>query len=172
MGSGYGPLLGIAMRPYTKIDQGLYVVLGASSLMAGSMRMTVTVCIIFLELTNNLLLLPITMFLLLIVKSVANCFNQSIYEIMLELKGLPFLEAHPEPWMRNITVGELAEVRRPGVTVNGIEKVRRIVEVLKYTTHNGFPVVDVVITLIAWTYLKNSPSFGAQEESGSSMRGE
>ncbi|PHT74028.1 hypothetical protein T459_21305 [Capsicum annuum] len=74
--------------------------------------------------------------------------------------------------MRNITVGELAEVRPPGVTVNGIEKVRRIVEVLKYTTHNGFPVVDVVITRIAWTYLKNSPSFGAQEESGSCMRGE
>ncbi|KAF3656853.1 hypothetical protein FXO38_13956 [Capsicum annuum] len=46
MGSGFGRLLGIAMRPYTKIDQGLYAVLGAASLMAGSMRMTVTVCII------------------------------------------------------------------------------------------------------------------------------
>ncbi|KAF3685067.1 hypothetical protein FXO37_00995 [Capsicum annuum] len=42
----FGRLLGIAMRPYTKIDQGLYAVLGAASLMAGSMRMTVTVCII------------------------------------------------------------------------------------------------------------------------------
>ncbi|WKA04173.1 hypothetical protein VitviT2T_022231 [Vitis vinifera] len=46
---------------YTKIDQGLYAVLGAASLMAGSMRMTVSLCVIFLELTNNLLLLPITM---------------------------------------------------------------------------------------------------------------
>ncbi|KAF3676616.1 Chloride channel protein CLC-b [Capsicum annuum] len=109
MGSGYGRLLGIAMRPYTKIDQGLYVVLGAASLMAGSTRMT------------------------------------SIYKIMSELKGLPFLEAHPEPWMRNITVGELAGVRTPVVTLHEIEKVRRIVEVLKYTTHNGFPFVDIVI---------------------------
>ncbi|PHT66431.1 hypothetical protein T459_30856, partial [Capsicum annuum] len=86
MGSGYGRLLGIAMRPYTKIDQGLYVVLGAASLMAGSTRMT------------------------------------SIYKIMSELKGLPFLEAHPEPWMRNITVGELAGVRTPVVTLHEIEK--------------------------------------------------
>ncbi|KAL0377300.1 UNVERIFIED_CONTAM: Chloride channel protein CLC-a [Sesamum radiatum] len=61
MGSAYGRLLGLAMGPYTNIDQGLYAVLGAASLMAGSMRMTVSLCVIFLELTNNLLLLPITM---------------------------------------------------------------------------------------------------------------
>ncbi|TMX05919.1 hypothetical protein EJD97_000053 [Solanum chilense] len=145
MGSGYGRLLGIAMRPYTKIDQELFAVLGAASLMAGSMRMTVTVCVIFLELTNNLLLLPITMLVLLIAKIVADCFNPSIYEMVLELKGLPFLKAHPEAWMRNITVGELSDVKSPVVTLEGIEKVRRIVEVLKYTTHNGFPVVDGVI---------------------------
>nr|GLL16448.1 chloride channel protein CLC-b [Ipomoea trifida] len=142
MGSAYGRLLGIAMGRYAYIDQGLYAVLGAASLMAGSMRMTVSLCVIFLELTNNLLLLPITMLVLLIAKSVGDCFNPSIYEIILELKGLPFLDAHPEPWMRNITVGELADVKPPVVTLRGIEKVGRIVEVLKNTTHNGFPVVD------------------------------
>ncbi|KAL3526176.1 hypothetical protein ACH5RR_014548 [Cinchona calisaya] len=142
MGSAYGRMLGIAMGPYTKIDHGLYAVLGAASLMAGSMRMTVSLCVIFLELTNNLLLLPITMLVLLIAKTVGDCFNPSIYEIILELKGLPFLEAHPEPWMRNITVGELADVKPPVVTLRGIEKVGRIVDVLRNTTHNGFPVVD------------------------------
>ncbi|KAL0395780.1 UNVERIFIED_CONTAM: Chloride channel protein CLC-b [Sesamum calycinum] len=142
MGSAYGRMLGIAMGPYTKIDQGLYAVLGAASLMAGSMRMTVSLCVIFLELTNNLLLLPITMIVLLIAKTVGDCFNPSIYDIILELKGLPFLDAHPEPWMRNITVGELADVKPPVVTLSGIEKVSHIVEVLKNTTHNGFPVVD------------------------------
>ncbi|KAL0450791.1 UNVERIFIED_CONTAM: Chloride channel protein CLC-b [Sesamum latifolium] len=94
MGSAYGRLLGLAMGPYTNIDQGLYAVLGAASLMA----------------------------------------------------GLPFLDAHPEPWMRNITVGELADVKPAVVTLNGIEKVRNIVEVLKNTTHNGFPVVDCGVT--------------------------
>ncbi|CAA3005463.1 chloride channel CLC-b [Olea europaea subsp. europaea] len=93
-------MLGIAMGPYTKIDQGLYAVLGATSLMAGSMRMIVS------------------------------------------LRGLPFLDARPEPQMRNITVGELADVKPTVVTLSCIEKVGRIVEVLKNTTHNGFPVVD------------------------------
>ncbi|XP_031107532.1 chloride channel protein CLC-b-like isoform X2 [Ipomoea triloba] len=142
MGSSYGRLLGIAMGKYTYIDRGLYAVLGAASLMAGSMRMTVSLCVIFLELTNNLLLLPITMLVLLIAKSVGDCFNPSIYDIILELKGLPFLDANPEPWMRNMTVGELADVKAPVVTLGGIEKVGRIVEVLKNTTYNGFPVVD------------------------------
>lgn len=142
VGAAYGRMLGIAMGPYTKIDHGLYAVLGAASLMAGSMRMTVSLCVIFLELTNNLLLLPITMLVILIAKTVGDCFNPSIYDIILELKGLPFLDAHPEPWMRNITVGELADHKPEVVTLGGIEKVDRIVQVLRNTTHNGFPVVD------------------------------
>ncbi|XWS40599.1 hypothetical protein CRYUN_Cryun17cG0009600 [Craigia yunnanensis] len=142
MGSGYGRLLGMAMGSYTNLDQGLYAVLGEASLMAGSMRMTLSLCVIFLELTNNLLLLPITMMVLLIAKTVGDSFNPSIYEIILELKGLPFLDANPEPWMRNVTVGELADAKPPVVTLCGVEKVSRIVDVLKNTTHNGFPIVD------------------------------
>ncbi|KAL6011321.1 hypothetical protein ACLOJK_001767 [Asimina triloba] len=142
MGSGYGRLLGLLMSRYTSIDQGLYAVLGAASLMAGSMRMTVSLCVIFLELTNNLLLLPITMIVLLISKTVGDMFNPSIYEIILHLKGLPFLEAYAEPWMRNLSVAELATAKPPVVTLRGVEKVGRVVEVLRKTTHNGFPVVD------------------------------
>ncbi|KAK1318998.1 Chloride channel protein CLC-b [Acorus calamus] len=142
MGSAYGRLLGLAMGSYTDIDQGLYAVLGAASLMSGSMRMTVSLCVIFLELTNNLLLLPITMLVLLISKTVGDCFNPSIYEIILELKGLPFLDAKPETWMRNLTVGELAAAKPNVVSLRGIEKVTRVLEVLKASNHNGYPVVD------------------------------
>ncbi|XP_026660213.1 chloride channel protein CLC-b-like [Phoenix dactylifera] len=142
MGSAYGRLLALAMGSYIYIDHGLYAVLGAAALMAGSMRMTVSLCVIFLELTNNLLLLPIMMFVLLIAKTVGDAFNPSIYEIILDLKGLPFLEANPEPWMRNLTVGELAAAKPSVASLRGIEKVARVVEVLKSTKHNGFPVVD------------------------------
>ncbi|XP_027358165.1 chloride channel protein CLC-a-like [Abrus precatorius] len=142
MGSGYGRLLGIIMGPNTNIDQGLFAVLGAASLMAGSMRMTVSLCVIFLELTNNLLLLPITMIVLLIAKTVGDSFNKSIYEIILHLKGLPFMDANPEPWMRNLTVGELVDVKPAVVSFRGVEKVANIVNALRNTTHNGFPVLD------------------------------
>ncbi|KAK7380843.1 hypothetical protein VNO78_33362 [Psophocarpus tetragonolobus] len=142
MGSGYGRLLGIIMGPHTNIDHGLFAVLGAASLMAGSMRMTVSLCVIFLELTNNLLLLPITMIVLVIAKTVGDSFNPSIYEIILHLKGLPFMDANPDPWMRNLTVGELVDVKTAVVSLRGVEKVANIVTALKNTTHNGFPVID------------------------------
>lgn len=142
MGSAYGRLVGMLMGPHTKIDQGLFAVLGAASLMAGSMRMTVSLCVIFLELTSNLLLLPITMIVLLIAKTVGDCFNPSIYEIILHLKGLPFMDANPESWMRNLTVGELVDVKPAVISLQGVEKVSKIVDVLKNTTHNGFPVMD------------------------------
>jgi chloride channel 7 len=142
MGSAYGRLIAKSFSLYVHIDPGLYAVLGAAALMAGVMRMTVSVCIIFLELTNNLLLLPIMMFVLLIAKSTGDAINPSIYEIILDMKGLPFLEANPEPWMRNLTVGELAAVKDSIVSLQVVEKVPRILEVLKHTSHNGFPVID------------------------------
>nr|CAB3465817.1 unnamed protein product [Digitaria exilis] len=142
MGSAYGRILALVLAKFVHIDHGLYAVLGAAALMSGSMRMTVSLCVIFLELTNNLLLLPITMFVLLIAKTVGDAFNPSIYEIILDLKGLPFLEPKPETWMKDLTVGELAAAKPRAITLQVVEKVSTVVEVLRSTPHNGFPVVD------------------------------
>jgi chloride channel 7 len=142
MGSAYGRITALMLARFVHIDHGLYAVLGAAALMSGSMRMTVSLCVIFLELTNNLLLLPITMFVLLIAKTVGDAFNPSIYEIILDLKGLPFLEPKPETWMKDLTVGELAAAKPRAVTLQVVEKVSTIVEVLRSTAHNGFPVLD------------------------------
>ncbi|KAF6176742.1 hypothetical protein GIB67_031553 [Kingdonia uniflora] len=160
MGAAYGCLLGIFMGSYTKIDQGFYDVFGAASLTVGSMRMTVSLCVIFLELTNNLLLLPITMFVFLISKTVGDCFNPIAYEIILHLKGLPFLDPHTEPWIRNLTVEELADAKLALVKLYGEEKVPRIVEVLKNITHNGFLVID------QWVFPSLGLPIGAMELKG------
>ncbi|XP_042428437.1 chloride channel protein CLC-a-like [Zingiber officinale] len=58
MGSAYGRLLALALQSYIHSGHDLYAVLGAAALMSSSMRMTVSLCVIFPELTNNLLLLP------------------------------------------------------------------------------------------------------------------
>ena len=126
-------ILGIALCSYTKIELRLYAFHGTTSLMAGWMRVLFPLSIIFLELTNNLLFLPITMIVLLIAKSVGDCINPSsyLYEIILHLKGLPFLDANPEPWMRNLTIGKFADAKPQVVTLRGVEKVARIVDVLR-----------------------------------------
>ncbi|XP_027329654.1 putative chloride channel-like protein CLC-g isoform X1 [Abrus precatorius] len=139
-GASYGRFVGMLVGKQSNLNHGLYAVLGAASFLGGSMRTTVSLCVIMLELTNNLLLLPLIMMVLLISKTVADTFNANIYDLIVKAKGLPYLETHAEPYMRQLTVSDV--VTGPLQMFNGIEKVRNIVFVLKTTGHNGFPVID------------------------------
>lgn len=139
-GAAYGRLVGMLVGKNSTLNHGLYAVLGSASLLGGSMRMTVSLCVIILELTNNLLLLPLIMLVLLVSKTVADAFNANIYDLIMKAKGFPYLETHAEPYMRQLTVADV--VTGPLQLFNGIEKVRNIVFVLKTTRHNGFPVID------------------------------
>ncbi|TKY44997.1 Chloride channel protein CLC-c [Spatholobus suberectus] len=139
-GAGYGRLFGRLFEPITKLDRGLFALLGAASFLGGTMRMTVSLCVILLELTNDLLLLPLVMLVLLVSKTVADSFNKGVYDQILKIKGLPYLEAHAEPYMRNLVTRDV--VSGPLITFAGIEKVGNIWHALNTTGHNGFPVID------------------------------
>uniref|UniRef100_A0A5B6ZLG9 Chloride channel protein n=1 Tax=Davidia involucrata TaxID=16924 RepID=A0A5B6ZLG9_DAVIN len=139
-GASYGRFVGMLIGSHSNLNHGLFAVLGSASLLGGSMRMTVSLCVIILELTNNLLLLPLIMLVLLVSKTVADAFNGNIYDHIMKLKGFPYLEAHADPYMRQLTVGDV--VMGPLQLFHGIEKVSNIVHVLKTTRHNGFPVID------------------------------
>lgn len=139
-GGVYGRLVGRLFHSVSVLDTGLFSLLGAASFLGGTMRMTVSLCVILLELTNNLLLLPLVMIVLLISKTVADCFNHGVYEQIVKLKGLPYLEAHAEPYMKHLVAGDA--VSGPLVTFSGVEKVESIVHALQSTGHNGFPVID------------------------------
>ncbi|PON79879.1 Chloride channel, voltage gated [Trema orientale] len=139
-GASYGRLVGTVLGSVSSLDAGLFALLGAASFLGGTMRMTVSLCVILLELTNNLLMLPLMMLVLLISKTVADCFNKGVYDQILVLKGLPYMEAHAEPYMRNLVASDV--VSGPLVTFSGVEKVGNILHALKTTRHNGFPVID------------------------------
>ncbi|XP_010450335.1 PREDICTED: putative chloride channel-like protein CLC-g [Camelina sativa] len=139
-GASYGRFVGMLLGSNSNLNHGLFAVLGAASFLGGTMRMTVSTCVILLELTNNLLLLPMMMVVLLISKTVADGFNANIYNLIMKLKGFPYLYSHAEPYMRQLLVGDV--VTGPLQVFNGIEKVETILHVLKTTNHNGFPVID------------------------------
>jgi chloride channel 7 len=128
------------LGPFTDLNQGLFTVLGEASLLGGSMRMTVSLCVILLELTNNFLMLPLVMLVLLISKTVADVFNSGVYEQILHLKGPPFLGPCDEPYLRNLTAFDV--VKGLLVTFSGIEKVGNIMQVLNRCKHNVFSVID------------------------------
>ncbi|KAL9258434.1 putative chloride channel-like protein [Drosera capensis] len=119
-GAAYGRYVGMLMGSKSSMDHGLYAVLGTASLLGGSMRTTVSLGVILLELTNNLLLLLLVMLVLLVSKTVADASNRSIYDLIIKLKGFPYLTTHVEPYMRQLTVSEV--VTGPLQYFHGIEK--------------------------------------------------
>lgn len=139
-GACYGRLVGRLFESISSLDTGLFALLGAASFLGGTMRMTVSLCIILLELTNDLLLLPFVMLVLLISKTVADNFNKGVYDQIVKIKGLPFMEAHAEPYMSHLVTGDV--VSGPLVTFSGVEKVGNILHALRETRHNAFPVID------------------------------
>ncbi|XP_041012354.1 chloride channel protein CLC-c isoform X1 [Juglans microcarpa x Juglans regia] len=139
-GASYGRLLGNLLGSLSDLDVGFFALLGAASFLGGTMRMTVSLCVILLELTNDLLMLPLVMLVLLISKTVADCFNKGVYDQIVKMKGLPYMEAHAEPYMRHLVASDV--VSGPLVTFSGVEKVGNILHALKLTRHNGFPVMN------------------------------
>ncbi|KAG6780125.1 hypothetical protein POTOM_012979 [Populus tomentosa] len=134
-GASYGRLIGTMLGPLSNLDAGPCALLGAASFLGGTMRMTVSLCVILLELTNDLLMLPLMMLVLLISKTVADCFNKGIYDQMVRMKGFPYMEAHAEPYMRHLVASDV--VSGPLVSFSGIEKVGNLLHALRVKTGSG-----------------------------------
>ncbi|CAH9136647.1 unnamed protein product [Cuscuta epithymum] len=144
IGSTYGRLVGMfVVRFYRKLDieEGTYALLGAASFLGGSMRMTVSLCVIMVEISNNLKFLPLIMLVLLISKAVGDAFNEGIYEEQARLRGIPLLESRPKHQMRYMTAKEASRNQKV-VYFPRIVEVKDIVSILRSNNHNGFPVID------------------------------
>ncbi|RDY01196.1 Chloride channel protein CLC-d, partial [Mucuna pruriens] len=144
IGSTYGRLVGMFVVKYYRklnIEEGTYALLGAASFLGGSMRMTVSLCVIMVEITNNLKFLPLIMLVLLISKAVGDAFNEGIYEEQAQLRGIPLLESRPKYEMRNMTAKEACGSGRV-VSFPRIVKVSDVVSILRSNKHNGFPVIE------------------------------
>mmetsp|Transcript_11530 Transcript_11530/g.32699 ORF Transcript_11530/g.32699 Transcript_11530/m.32699 type:complete len:826 (+) Transcript_11530:309-2786(+) len=141
-GASYGRLVGMLMTELNgtqDIDEGTYALLGAASFLGGAMRMTVSLCVILLELTNNLNLLPLVMLVLLVAKAVGDATGvHAVYDIHIELKKLPFIGSKAPHFMRHVTAGEAATPSP--VCFQRVMPVRDLISVLQSTDHSGFPV--------------------------------
>ncbi|KAL5541604.1 hypothetical protein UlMin_009314 [Ulmus minor] len=143
IGSTYGRLVGKFVVSFYKklnIEEGTYALLGAASFLGGSMRMTVSLCVIMVEITNNLKLLPLIMLVLLISKAVGDAFNEGLYEEQARLKNIPLLESRPKYQLRNMTAKEACG--RRVISFPRVVKVADVVSILRSNKHNGFPVID------------------------------
>ena len=142
IGSGYGRIVGELMRMAfgPDIQPGVYALIGAASMLSGVCRITITLTVILYETTDQLnLILPI-MATVIVAKWVADTFNISLYDMHIELKCIPFVENNPPVLMESMNADEV--MSKPVVTLRAVETIGRVVEVLKTTAHNGFPIIE------------------------------
>jgi chloride channel 7 len=145
-GATYGRLVGAALvarfPSADGIQEGTYALLGAAAFLGGATRMTVSLCVILLELTANLSLLPSIMAVLLIAKATGDVINSAVYDIHIALKRIPLLAARAEPGALSRLRAAALVAHQGGAPVSlpRVARVSELAAVLARTTHNGFPV--------------------------------
>ncbi|MEQ2311482.1 Chloride transport protein 6, partial [Ameca splendens] len=101
--------------------------------------MTISLTVILIESTNEITYgLPI-MITLMVAKWTGDFFNKGIYDIHIQLKGVPLLEWETEVEMDKLTASDIME---PNLTyVYPHTRVQSLVSILRTTVYHAFPVV-------------------------------
>lgn len=122
------------------MSPGKYALIGAAAQLGGIVRMTLSLSVILLETTGNIAFVLPIIITLMSAKWSGDYFNEGIYDIQIRTSKVPMLPWHVEPRLEN----ELAEniMNAPVICVRKLEKVNYIIDILKNTTHNGFPVIE------------------------------
>lgn len=142
-GAAWGRLFSILLQSIfpaaTWIDPGKYALIGAAAQLGGVVRMTISLTVILIEATGNISFgLPL-MLTLITAKWIADLFNEGLYDIHIQLAGIPLLAWEPPPLSSNITARTVMSY--PVICLRPLETVANIIDILKTTSHNGFPVV-------------------------------
>ncbi|XP_061467311.1 chloride channel protein C-like [Rhineura floridana] len=128
------------------IDPGLFAAVGAASFFSGVSRLTISLTVIMVEITNDVQSLLLIMLAVMLAKMVGDWFNMSLYSSLLKLKSIPYLDAEPfvchrEKWL-NLELFAARDVMKLHVRVlHGKENIAFLAQLLANTSHSGFPVV-------------------------------
>ncbi|CAG5134838.1 unnamed protein product, partial [Candidula unifasciata] len=142
VGAAWGRIVGILVSLVDGdwVELSFYSLVGASAMLGGIVRMTISLTVIIMEATSNVPLgLPV-MISLIVAKWVGDQFNEGIYDLHIHLQGVPILGWEPLPMPTNISAKSV--MSHPVTVFRMRESVDRIVRVLKEEPHNGFPVVE------------------------------
>ncbi|XP_050395786.1 H(+)/Cl(-) exchange transporter 7 isoform X1 [Patella vulgata] len=143
IGAAWGRLIGLGvveLFPHHAKDVGKYALIGAASMLGGILRTTISLTVIIVECTGDISFgLPI-MLTLMISKWVGDFFTTGLYDMNVEVSGIPLLSWEPPPLCENIKASEV--MSQPVLSLHTEEKVGSILEILESETYGGFPVVE------------------------------
>jgi chloride channel 7 len=114
-------------------------VIGATASLAGVSRMTISLCVIVLETTQDLEFLMPIMMTIIIAKWVGDLFNISLYDLHVELRCIPFVEQQPSGNQYHSTACDI--MNAPVLSLPQKVTAADVIQLLNKCSHNGFPVV-------------------------------
>ena len=168
IGGAGGRILGMWFATTTflpAVNPGVYAVLGASAMLGGVTRMTLPISVMMIEITSDAQFLIPIMLTVLVAKATADLCINPLYAEHLRMGGLVMVFGDRLPRsLRRMRARDI--MSRGGVVgVGGVEQVGRVEALLRDTTHNAFPVVDVALAMKRRrSLLQRSSSLGREEK--------
>ncbi|KAH8868706.1 H(+)/Cl(-) exchange transporter 7 [Schistosoma japonicum] len=142
IGAGWGRIIGNVMHTLDPVhfsDPGKFALIGAAAQLGGIVRMTLSLTVILMEATGNVIVgLPLLM-TLTVAKYVGDCLSEGIYDEHIGLSSMALL-----PWTPHslaITKRAYDLMSNPVVYLFPIMRVSELVERITNNLHHGFPVV-------------------------------
>ncbi|KAG2146391.1 chloride channel [Suillus bovinus] len=126
---------------------GLYAMVGAAAALSGVTRTTVSLAVIMFELTDTLTYAVPVMLSVLVAKTVADALEpKGIYDLVIELSQLPYLDAKHEYLWSNLSIKEVTDRDVDVIRIdqrNTVESLRDQLQSLLNGEHDdgGFPIL-------------------------------
>eukprot|EP01062_Namystynia_karyoxenos_P028837 TRINITY_DN2177_c3_g1_i1.p1 TRINITY_DN2177_c3_g1~~TRINITY_DN2177_c3_g1_i1.p1 ORF type:complete len:1168 (+),score=358.51 TRINITY_DN2177_c3_g1_i1:82-3585(+) len=130
------------MGSYEWFDPGVFALMGAGAFFGGVSRLTVSLAVIMLEISNQLFFLPPMMLSILVAKWVADRYaKEALYHGLIHELDMPHLD--PMGDQSSALLGRTAKhlMTHPVVVLRENEERGRIDDALS-TSHGAFPVID------------------------------
>ena len=120
-------------------DVSSYALIGAAATLGGVTRMTMTVAVILAEISDDAALMPTCMLALAIARAVGDVLSSSFDHGMIALAHVPYLHEVPPRVFEVLTAKDVMAINP--VTLLEVTTLRSVVNALKQSGHNGFPIL-------------------------------
>lgn len=148
IGALYGRLMGKLLGLWlgSEIIEGTFALIGAASFLGGTVRMNLSITVMLVETTNDISwLLPI-LISVIVAKWTGDCFNESIFDAMIRLKDIPFLEYQPNHVLNLYQAQDVMSRRVDTLPV--VVQVSKVMRALAESEQDNFPIVDFYPTRV------------------------
>jgi len=145
VGASFGLLVGAVLEkvlPTFHIVPSMYALVGGTAVLGGVFRASISLVVIVVEGTRQINFIFQVILAVVMSNWVAhNIHSEGVYESDLEKNGtVSFLRSEPSKQLQVMSAEQI--MSQTVASVNEIESVDRLLHLLKYTRHNGFPVIS------------------------------